>query len=359
MGLRGDLYTFSVTNSSIAANAGHRTAGIVSPKASFVFSPSAGTEVYLSGGLSFHSNDARGTTIRVDPVTGEPVEGVDPLVRSRGAEIGVRVTPVTGWRSTVSAWGLKLDGELLFVGDAGITEPSSPSRRIGVTFANFYRATPQLTLDADVSLARARFAQVAAGEDRIPGAIENVIAAGVAWSAVERGPFGAVRLRHFGSYPLIEDNGVRSTPSTLVGVEAGYLLGSGLRIQATVLNLFDTRGRRHPVLLCVPPPRRAGRRGGRRALPSRRAAAGAGVTGLGTLSGLVRHLVGRERRRRPTEPSRPGDTPAPGVGTPPRSSWCSTKSDCRPTRQGTLPTRIDDQAHEAPVRHPCQAPFPG
>jgi hypothetical protein len=43
-------------------------------------------ELYLSGGLSFHSNDARGTTIAVDPETGEPAEQVDPLVRSRGVE---------------------------------------------------------------------------------------------------------------------------------------------------------------------------------------------------------------------------------------------------------------------------------
>ncbi|HYC31378.1 MAG TPA: hypothetical protein VEB59_03765, partial [Gemmatimonadales bacterium] len=78
-------------------------------------------------------------------------------------------------------------------GDAGITEPSAASSRRGVTWANFYRPTPGLSLDLDVSLARARFDGVPAGEDRIPGALENVIAAGVAWSTPERGPFAAVR----------------------------------------------------------------------------------------------------------------------------------------------------------------------
>jgi hypothetical protein len=241
LGARGDIYRFKVINSSIPMDAGSRTAGIVSPKASLVYAPSKGTEVYLSGGLSFHSNDARGTTITVDPVTGEPAKQVDPLVRSRGAELGVRVTPVSGWQSTISGWGLKLDGELLFVGDAGITEPSSPSRRLGLTFANFYRVTPQLTLDCDVSLARARFSGVPADQDRIPGAIENVVSAGISWNAVERGPFGSVRLRHFGSYPLIETNSVRATATTLLGAEGGYLLASGLRVQVSLLNILNAR----------------------------------------------------------------------------------------------------------------------
>ena len=240
VGVRGDFYTFDV-DANIPENSGHRTAAIASPKASLVFTPTAGTELYLSGGLSFHSNDARGTTITVDPETGEPADQVDPLVRSRGAEVGVRTTPLEGWRSTLSLWTLGLDSELLFVGDAGITEPSAASRRRGVTWANFYRPIPQLVLDLDVSFARARFDGVPDGEDHIPGALENVVAAGATWSTPGQGVFGAVRLRHFGSYPLIEDNSVRATATTLFNADIGYQLASGLRFQVSLLNLFDTR----------------------------------------------------------------------------------------------------------------------
>jgi hypothetical protein len=240
VGLRGDVYAFDV-KANIPENSGHRSAGIVSPKASLVFAPSRETEIYLSGGLSFHSNDARGTTITVDPETGAPAERVNPLVRSRGAEVGLRTTPLPGWRSTLSLWALGLDSELLFVGDAGITEPSAASRRKGVTWANFYRPIPELALDLDISLARARFAGVPLGEDRIPGALENVLAAGATWSAPSHGPFGAVRLRHFGSYPLIEANSVRARATTLVNAEAGWLLQSGIRLQLSVLNLFNSR----------------------------------------------------------------------------------------------------------------------
>ncbi|HTS87690.1 MAG TPA: TonB-dependent receptor [Gemmatimonadales bacterium] len=237
VGLRGDGYAFHV-ESDIPVNSGSRQAGIVSPKANLIFTPAAGAELYLSGGLGFHSNDARGTTITVDPSTHLAVSQVSPLVRSRGAEFGVRANPVAQWRSTLALWALDLDSELLFTGDGGTTEPSAASRRRGVTWANFYRPIPQLALDADVSLSRARFAGVPGNEDHIPGALENVVAAGATWSAIGRGLFGSVRLRHFGAYPLIEDNSVRAIPTTLVNAEVGYLL-SGWRLEVSLLNGFN------------------------------------------------------------------------------------------------------------------------
>ena len=239
LGMRGDVYTFDVT-SDRAENSGRRTAMIASPKASLVVAPTATTELYLSAGLGFHSNDARGTTITVDPATGDPAQRVDPLVRSRGAEIGLRADPVPGCRSTLALWALNLDSELLFVGDGGTTGTSARSRRSGVTLANVYRPVPQLSLDADISLAHARFDGVEPDADHIPGALENVVAGGIAWMSRKSGPFGSLRVRHFGSYPLVEDNGVRAPATTLVNASVGYPLGR-VRVQASVLNLFNAR----------------------------------------------------------------------------------------------------------------------
>jgi hypothetical protein len=109
-----------------------------------------------------------------------------------------------------------------------------------VTWANFYRPVPSLSVDADVSFARARLAGVPADENRIPGALENVFAGGIAW-APARGPFGALRVRHFGAYPLVEDNSVRADPATLLNAEAGYLLSRGVRLEAALLNLLNSR----------------------------------------------------------------------------------------------------------------------
>jgi outer membrane receptor protein involved in Fe transport len=239
LGVRADGYTFTV-RSDRAENSGRRRAAIVSPKASLAVTLSPGAELYASGGYGFHSNDARGTTITTDPASGDAVSRVHPLVRSRGAELGMRATPVRGLRSTLTAWMLNLDSELVFTGDGGTTEPSAASRRAGLTIANFYRPWSSLALDADVSFARARFHDMSAGVTHVPGALERVVAAGMAWTP-PTGAFGALRLRHFGAYPLVEDNALRARASTLLNADAGWRLPRGARVQANVLNLLDAR----------------------------------------------------------------------------------------------------------------------
>ena len=115
IGVRGDMVNNEV-DSLLAANSGTETAFIGSPKMSLVFGPWRKTEFYLQGGLGFHSNDGRGTTTTVDPVTGDPVQKADPLVRTVGAEVGVRTLAIDGLQSSVSLWWLDVGSELIFVG---------------------------------------------------------------------------------------------------------------------------------------------------------------------------------------------------------------------------------------------------
>lgn len=219
-GLRGDAYYFKV-DSDNPLNSGKRTAAIASPKFGLVLGPWDKTEVYLNAGLGFHSNDARGTTIRVDPTDGvTPVDRVNPLVRSRGFEAGVRTSFVPGLVSTVSLWTLDLDSELVFVGDAGGTEASGATRRYGVEFANFYKATPWLTFDTDVSFTHARYRE-GAPADRVANSIGTVVTAGVVVGRSE-GFFGSVRLRYFGEQPIIEDNSAKEPSSTTINARLGW-----------------------------------------------------------------------------------------------------------------------------------------
>ena len=101
LGLRGDGYAFAV-RSSIAANSGHSTAGILSPKAAIAWTPFRQIELYADYGEGFHSNDGRGTTITVDPSTGDPAGKVDALVKARGYEVGARARPIDGLTLTAT-----------------------------------------------------------------------------------------------------------------------------------------------------------------------------------------------------------------------------------------------------------------
>ena len=240
VGLRGDVYRFDVTGISDPENGGVVTRGILSPKLSMIFGPFGQTELYANFGEGFHSNDARGATIRVDPSTLEPAAPVTPPVRAQAAELGVRSLPLPGWQTTVAFWGLDLASELVFAGDAGTTEPSRPSRRYGVEWSNVFRVRPWLTLDADLSLSRARFRDEDPAGPFIPGAVESVASAG---ASVDRlgDFFGSLRVRYFGPRPLIEDDGVRSKASTSVNALLGWEIVRGLRAQLEILNVFDAK----------------------------------------------------------------------------------------------------------------------
>jgi outer membrane receptor protein involved in Fe transport len=239
LGLRGDFYRFRV-GSDNPANSGTATDALLSPKAAFVFGPWSNVEYYANYGRGFHSNDARGATITVDPATGARAERVTPLVRATGAELGMRAAPFRGFQTSLALWRLDLASELVFVGDAGTTEASRPSRRQGIEWANYYRPYGNVTLDFDATLSRARFKGDDPGGNSIPGSTDRTLSGGVTFGENE-GWSGGLRLRHFGPRTLVADNSRKSGASTLVNARLGYAVNKQIRLGAEVLNLFNRK----------------------------------------------------------------------------------------------------------------------
>jgi outer membrane receptor protein involved in Fe transport len=238
-GLRTDYYRARV-DSSLDANSGSSRDHATSPKLNFVLGPFDHTEYFLNLGQGFHSNDARGTTITVDPKTGNPAEKVQPLVKARGEELGIRTEVLPGLQSSLALWRLRLDSELVFVGDAGTTEASRPSLRRGVEWSNRYVPKPWMVVDFDVSASRATFRDTDPVGNYIPGAIDKVASLGVTLSDLGRWSFTG-QVRYFGPRPLLEDNSVRSRSSTLASLRTSYRLERRLRLSLDVLNLFNRR----------------------------------------------------------------------------------------------------------------------
>ncbi len=239
IGLRADGYRFKV-ESDDARNSGRRRADIFSPKMGLVLGPWAKTEFYANAGEGFHSNDARGTTIRIDPADGvSPVDRVTPLARSRGAEIGARIAAIPGLVSSVSWWALDLESELVFVGDAGGTEATGRTRRYGVEWANFFQPRRWLAFDADLSLTRARYRDDPGSGTHIANSIASVMTAGATFGRNE-GWFGSLRLRYFGPQPLIEDNTVRAPSSLTYNARLGWRTAAW-DVALDIINLFDRR----------------------------------------------------------------------------------------------------------------------
>ena len=244
VGLRGDAYHFDV-NSDRAINSGQRNAQIASPKLALIFGPWRQTEYYLQASSGFHSNDARGVTSRINPDFRDPgfltaTERADPLVRARSYELGLRTAIVPNVQTSLALWQLDLASELLFIGDAGTTEASAPSRRRGIELANYWTPNKQLTLDVDAALSKARFRHSSPGGRLIPGSIEKTASVSATWNGSGAWS-GGMRLRYFGPRPLIEDGSVNSKSSTLTNLQMTYAATKQLKLRLEMLNVFDRK----------------------------------------------------------------------------------------------------------------------
>jgi len=182
------------------------------------------------------------------------------LVRTEGAEVGIRSRIVPGLDSSVSVFILDQASEIVFNGDAGNTSASRPSRRYGVEWTNNYRPTQWIAVDGDVALTHARFrgydsdqaalyaslagypeAQIGnAAGNYIPNAPAMVASAGITIGE-KTGPFGGLRWRYLGASPLTEDNAFRSPPISVFNGRFGYRFDNGWSIQLDALNLFNSK----------------------------------------------------------------------------------------------------------------------
>jgi outer membrane receptor protein involved in Fe transport len=238
-GMRVDTFHNQVA-SNIAENSGSRSAGIGSPKLSLVFGPWQKTEYFVNLGEGYHSNDARGTTTHVDPNTGAAVDPATPLVRAKGAEVGVRTELVPGLQSSLSLWYLHLDSELVFQGDTGTDSIGRPSKRTGVEWSNHYTPTKWLLFDLDLAYTRPRFADSDPIGNHIPEALQTTVAGGI--TVRNLGPWTASLFgRYFGPRPLIEDASVKSKSTTLFNAQATYRVTKQTRLRLDIFNIFDRK----------------------------------------------------------------------------------------------------------------------
>jgi outer membrane cobalamin receptor len=253
--LRGDVGHVDVTSLVTAANSGTATKVLPSPKLSLIFGPWSNTEFYVQGGFSFHSNDARGATQTVEPVSGEnpypntPVSRIPLLIPTKGGEIGVRTLAVPHLQSTLSLWYLRSASELQQSGDTGGTTASrQPSNRYGVEWANYYTPREHLAFDFDFADSRALFTTID-GDDaapdnpggrRVPEAVGLVISSGITLHDLKRfSP--SLRLRYFGPRDLTSDGIYRSKATALLNAGIGYQIGEKWRVSAELLNLLNRR----------------------------------------------------------------------------------------------------------------------
>ena len=269
LGLREDEFDFDVRDKMrnadgscniqsdpLGCNTGDVQANIFSPKVGAIIGPWSGISYFVTLADGYHSNDARGVTRSGENSADGPVT---PLTRATSAELGLAAQPVPRWQTTFDVFALKLRSELVFDGDAGVTSPSGATTRTGTEWGNTVELNSWLSADLNAAFSRGRFDHDVPPDDLgcadaapshpcttavaitgryIPNSPTNVVSAGLT-AKHPAGWFGALRLRHFGESPLVEDDSARSPAYTTVDGQFGYRSSSGWQADVNVFNLFN------------------------------------------------------------------------------------------------------------------------
>ena len=238
IGIRQDFYDFDV-DASLQENSGSDSETHWIPSLGAAYAVTDTTEVYVNWGKGFHSNDVRGKTIRVDPITLLPVDTVDLFVDQEGAEIGIRTEPWSDLHISMTYFWLESDSELLFVGDTGSTEPSDGSKRSGFETNIFWNLSDFWTIDLLASIVDSEFKNVESHLNAIPNAHGRVIGAGITYVNLDNWT-ASLRIRHFGDAARTEDNSQHHESTTLFNLGISYDFGS-VETGVELINLFDAQ----------------------------------------------------------------------------------------------------------------------
>ncbi len=198
-GLRLDHFNYQYENRlSQAYNVQSVGKGIVSPNLSVIYNPSPRWQFYLKSGKGFHSNDSRVV-----------IDGSSAVVlpSAYGADLGTIFKPNEKLWVNAAAWYLFLEQEFVYVGDAGIVEPSGKTERKGIDLSLRYQLLPKVFFNADVTYTDAVATEESEGNNFIPLAVDLMSAGGISikdWNRFS----GGLRYRYVKDRPANEDNSI-------------------------------------------------------------------------------------------------------------------------------------------------------
>lgn len=227
-GLRFDYFQFNyVDQLATLYDRQEQTDSRVSPKLNFFYNAANNIQLFFKTGVGFHSNDTR---VVLDNTASEI------LPAAYGADLGIIFRPRPNIFVNAALWSLLLDQEFVYVGDAGVVEPSGKSERFGVDLGLRAQLGEYWFADFDVNYAFARSSEEDEGENFIPLAPALTSTGGINfkknnWTA-------GLRYRYLADRPANEDNSIVALGYGIVDGNINYKIGAfslGLEVQ----NLFD------------------------------------------------------------------------------------------------------------------------
>ncbi len=228
--LRYDYFVHQYTDKIPAdVTTSSATIGALQPKAGIWYNFARNARLYFNYGVGFHSNDTR-------VVVPQKADEILPLAYSY--DLGTSFKPTRKILLSAAVWLLDLQQEFVYVGDAGVVEPSGRTRRKGIELNARYEITNWLYADVDFNYTHGRAVEEAAGQDFIPLGARLTSQGGLTYKAKEKFT-ASLRYRHLGDRPANEDNSVIAKGYTIFDATASYRFRAfdfGLQLQ----NIFNT-----------------------------------------------------------------------------------------------------------------------
>jgi outer membrane receptor protein involved in Fe transport len=229
--LRMDYFKFNYQNKLATSYKTLSTTKFkVLPKLNFNYVQNDKVVYFLKTGFGFHSNDTR--------VVLQEDKEVLPTVF--GADLGTVWKPNSNLIFNVALWALFSNQEFVYVGDAGIVEPSGKSKRLGVDLGLRYQLNDYFFLDFDANYAFARSVDEPNGQDYIPLAPEFTSTGGISFKNFKRFS-GNLNYRFMGDRAANEDNSVIAEGYFVSDLSLNYKLSKTFDVGVVVNNLFNTK----------------------------------------------------------------------------------------------------------------------
>ncbi|SDH09522.1 Outer membrane receptor proteins, mostly Fe transport [Flavobacterium omnivorum] len=200
-----------------------------SPKLNLIYSENNNLQFFVKSGMGFHSNDARVVVQN---------NGKQIVPTAIGTDIGAIWKPFPKLIVNAALWYLFLEQEFVYVGDAGIIEPSGKSRRMGAELGLRYQLNDWLYFDADANYTYARSIDEPKGQDYIPLAPDFTTTGGLSFQKLN-GFSGGIRYRYLKSRPANEDNSIVAKGYFISDLNVNYQY-KNINFGIAVENIFDT-----------------------------------------------------------------------------------------------------------------------
>lgn len=229
-GLRVDYFKFDHENLLTESyDSQSQDKFFIGPKLNIIYAASSKLQLFGKTGIGFHSNDTR-------VVIANDADDILPAAYS--ADFGAIIKPIDKLVINGALWYLFLEQEFVYVGDAGIVEPSGKTQRYGVDFGLRYQLTDWLFLNGDINYTYARSTEEPDGSDYIPLAPDLTSSGGFSFRDINNFS-GGIAYRYIKDRPANENNSIVAEGYFVTDLNLNYSI-KNWTLGIIVENLLDT-----------------------------------------------------------------------------------------------------------------------